>query len=91
MVGRRHSRTLDTLTWEKSSLLDGEVPDAVARIKETHDEVHTIGSADLVQTPLRHDLVDRFELILYPVLLGRRRLRSTPQRRVSRRGRMLDP
>ena len=64
------SRTLDTLTWEKSSLLDGEVPDAVARIKDAHDEVHTIGSADLVQTLLRHDLVDRFELVLYPVLLG---------------------
>jgi dihydrofolate reductase len=64
------SRTLDTVGWEKSALLDGDVPDAVARIKDAHDEVHTIGSADLVQTLLRHDLVDRFELVLYPVLLG---------------------
>jgi dihydrofolate reductase len=64
------SRTLDAVSWENSTLLDGEVSDAVARIKDAHREVHTIGSADLVQTLLRHDLVDRFELVLYPVLLG---------------------
>ena len=64
------SRTLDTLSWDNSTLLDGEVPEAVARVKDAHGEVHTIGSADLVQTLLRHDLVDRFELVLYPVLLG---------------------
>jgi dihydrofolate reductase len=64
------SRTLNALSWDNSALLDGEVPEAVARIKDAHDEVHTIGSADLVQTLLRHDLVDRFELVLYPVLLG---------------------
>ena len=64
------SRTLDTVDWNNSTLLEGEVADAVARVKDQHREVHTIGSAELVQTLLRHDLVDRFELVVYPVLLG---------------------
>ena len=64
------SRTLHNVDWNNSTLLEGEVADAVARVKDDHDEVHTIGSADLVQTLLRHELVDRFELYLYPVLLG---------------------
>ncbi len=35
-----------------------------------HDEVHVIGSLDLVQSLLRFALVDRLDLWLYPVLLG---------------------
>jgi dihydrofolate reductase len=44
------STTLERLEWGNSTLLDGDVPAAVRRITEQHDEVHTIGSAGLVQT-----------------------------------------
>lgn len=64
------SRSRIPVDWTNATLLDGEVADAVVRIKDEHREVHTIGSADLVQTLLRHELVDRFELFLHPVLLG---------------------
>ncbi len=39
-------------------------------MKERHDRVHVIGSLDLVQSLLRFGLVDRFNLWLYPLLLG---------------------
>jgi len=39
-------------------------------VKERHDEVHVIGSLDLVQSLLRSGLVDRLHLWLYPLLLG---------------------
>jgi dihydrofolate reductase len=39
-------------------------------VKERHDRVHVIGSLDLVQSLLRFGLVDRFNLWLYPLLLG---------------------
>jgi dihydrofolate reductase len=64
------SRTLDRVEWNNSTLLDGEIADEVTRIKDGYDETHIIGSGDLVQTLLREDLVDRFNLWVYPVLLG---------------------
>src|SRR5438132_801047 len=54
------SRSRSKLEWNKSSLVQGDVPKEVVRIKKEHGEVHVIGSGDLVQTLLRHDLVDRF-------------------------------
>jgi dihydrofolate reductase len=65
------SRTLaGPLAWNGSTLVDEDLADGVASIKERHEEVHVIGSLDLVQSLLRFGLVDRLELWLYPVLLG---------------------
>lgn len=65
------SRTLaEPLEWENSTLLTGDLGEAVAAVKERHDETHVIGSLDLVQSLLRLGLVDRLELWLYPLLLG---------------------
>lgn len=65
------SRTLsDPLTWEGSTLLTGDFAESITAVKERHDRVHVIGSLDLVQSLLRFGLVDRFNLWLYPLLLG---------------------
>jgi dihydrofolate reductase len=64
------SRTLDHVDWEHSTLLEGDVAEAVARLKPDYEQMHVIGSGDLTQTLLRHDLVDRINLWLYPVVLG---------------------
>ncbi len=65
------SRTLsEPLAWKGSSLVAGDLAAGVAAVKERHDEVHVIGSLDLVQSLLRFGLVDRLELWLYPLLLG---------------------
>jgi dihydrofolate reductase len=64
------SRTLDTVEWNNSQLIEGDVTDAVARLKRDHGQIDVIGSGSLVQTLLRHDLVDRLNVWVYPVLLG---------------------
>jgi dihydrofolate reductase len=65
------SRTLSgPLPWDGTTVLEGDVVEAVGRIKERHDAVHVIGSLDLLQTLLTARLVDRLELWIYPVVLG---------------------
>ena len=64
------SRTLDTLGWTNSSLLEGDVAETVAQLKGEFGRVDVIGSGDLVQTLLRNDLVDRLNLWVFPLLLG---------------------
>lgn len=65
------SRTVTSLAWQNSTLLDGDVPAAVTKLKEQDlGELHVIGSLDLAQTLIRHNLVDDYRLLIYPVLLG---------------------
>ena len=64
------SRTLGSVDWNNSTLLEGDVADAVAQLKSRYGEIHVAGSGDLIQTLLRHDLVDRFNLWFHPVVFG---------------------
>jgi dihydrofolate reductase len=65
------SRTLDSVDWRGTTLLEGDAADAVARLKDELDgEIHVPGSSDLIQTLLRADLVDELQLIVFPVVLG---------------------
>ena len=65
------SRSLaDPLAWQGSTLVAEDLAQGVTSLKERHDEVHVIGSLDLVQSLLRFSLVDRLNLWLYPLLLG---------------------
>ena len=65
------SRTLDTVTWNNSSLLKGDVAQAVAKLKaQTGGEIQVHGSGNLIQTLLQHDLVDTLRIWQFPVVLG---------------------
>jgi len=65
------SRTLgEPLDWHGSAVVGESLAEDVTALKRRHDEVHVIGSLDLVQSLLRFGLVDRLNLWLYPVLLG---------------------
>jgi dihydrofolate reductase len=65
------SRTLDAVTWNNSVLLEGDVADAVAKLKtEDGPDIITQGSSDLLQTLLAGDLVDEFRIWTFPVLVG---------------------
>jgi dihydrofolate reductase len=65
------STTLDTAEWQNSTLLKGKVPDEVAKLKDQPGgDIQVIGSGNLIQTLLKHDLVDEFVLWVWPVLLG---------------------
>jgi dihydrofolate reductase len=61
----------DPLDWQNSTVLQGDVEEAVAALKqEEGGDVHVIGSAELVRTLIEHDLVDEFRLVIDPVTLG---------------------
>ncbi|MFE6026205.1 dihydrofolate reductase family protein [Streptomyces niveus] len=65
------SRTLDAVSWQNSTLLTGDVAEAVARLKQEGDgEIQVHGSGDLIQTLIAHDLVDEFHVLVFPVLVG---------------------
>jgi dihydrofolate reductase len=65
------SRTLREVTWDNATLLAGGVGDAIAALKKQLDgEIQVHGSGDLLQTLLKHDLVDEYRLWVFPVVLG---------------------
>jgi dihydrofolate reductase len=65
------SRTLDNVTWNNSTLIQGDVAKAVAELKEqSGGEIQVTGSGDLIQTLIEHDLVDEYRLWVFPVVLG---------------------
>ncbi len=65
------SRGRPTLGWEDSVLLQGDVADAVTRLKEGEGpDLQVHGSGDLLHTLLRHGVVDDMQLIVFPVVLG---------------------
>ena len=66
------SQTLiDPLPWPNSTLLAGDVIDAVAELRSRPGrELHIMGSGQLVETLVAHQLVDEFLLMIFPVVLG---------------------
>jgi dihydrofolate reductase len=64
------SRGNPTLDWDNSTLLGPDIVDAVRGLRDRHENVHVIGSLDLVQTLLAERLFDRLNLWVYPIVLG---------------------
>lgn len=66
------TRTLpDPLPWRNSVRIDGDVPRAVARLKdEPGGDIAVLGSGELHHTLRAHGLVDEYVLVVYPIVLG---------------------
>jgi dihydrofolate reductase len=65
------SATLESPEWNNTTVLGGDLAEEVAALKERYDgDILVAGSATLVQALLARDLVDRLNLMVYPVLLG---------------------
>jgi dihydrofolate reductase len=66
------SRTLrEPLEWQNSTLLHGDVVDAVTALKrEDGGDLHVIGSTNLLETLIENDLVDEFRFIIDPIVVG---------------------
>jgi dihydrofolate reductase len=65
------SNTMTSSEWQPSVFLNGDIPEKVARIKQGQGpDLHIWGSGNLLQTLIKHDLVDAFWLMIYPITLG---------------------
>jgi dihydrofolate reductase len=65
------SSTLDKPEWSNSTVLRGDVGEAVSNLRgEIDGDIVVHGSAQLVQTLLERDLVDELRLMVFPVVLG---------------------
>jgi dihydrofolate reductase len=65
------SNTRTSSEWKESVFLKGDVVTEVRRLKQqTGPDLHVWGSSLLLQTLIKHDLVDVFWLISYPITLG---------------------
>ena len=65
------SNTRDTSDWQPSVFLSGDLAEKVSELKETDGpDIHVMGSADMLQTLFKADLVDQLDLMIIPVTLG---------------------
>ena len=65
------SNTMTSGEWQPSVYLIGDVAEKVAKIKQQQGpDLHVWGSGNLTQTLIKHDLVDVFWLMIYPITLG---------------------
>ncbi len=66
------SKTLrEPLAWNNSTLIVGNVAEEVAKLKrQSGNDIRVIGSGELVQTLMKHDLIDEYNLMIHPLVLG---------------------
>jgi dihydrofolate reductase len=65
------SRSHPTLEWRNSVLIEGDAAGGVAALKkEKGPELQVHGSGNLIQTLLRHNLVDQYRLWVFPLVIG---------------------
>jgi dihydrofolate reductase len=68
------STTLRDLEWENSRLIEGDVAEDVARLKQQPgQDLVMYGCHDLMHSLLEHDLIDEYRVLVHPVLLGKGR------------------
>lgn len=66
------SRTLkEPLPWVNSTLLRGDVPEAVSKLKAQQEkDLVVLGSGELIQALMKHNLIDTYILLIHPLVLG---------------------
>ena len=65
------SRTLNKVDWANSTLIKGDVAQEIARLKAGDGpEIQVHGSGNLIQTLLKHNLIDAMHLWIFPVSIG---------------------
>jgi dihydrofolate reductase len=65
------SRSRPALEWKNSVLIEGDAAEGIAALKEEDGpELQVHGSGNLIQTLLRHNLVDQYRLWVFPLVIG---------------------
>ena len=68
------SRTLDRPLWENTELVNGDIEAAVQRMKdESGPDMVIMGSGSIVSQLTEAHLIDEYQLVVVPVVLGRGR------------------
>jgi dihydrofolate reductase len=68
---RRLDHLTEPLPWQNSTLISRDVESEIAKLKEEPGkDINVIGSGELVQTLIASDLVDEYQLMLHPIVLG---------------------
>jgi dihydrofolate reductase len=61
----------EPLAWANSNLLGQDVPTTIKELKaEDGGNIVVLGSGNLVQTLIEHDLIDEYALMIHPLVLG---------------------
>ena len=78
------SRTLTMADWQNSTVINGDVAARISELKQQPGHnIGMSGSSDLVSWLLRRGLLDRLDLLVFPVVLGSgKRLFSEPDGQV---------
>lgn len=65
------SNTMTAHEWRPSVFLGGDIAEKITKLKQGQGpNLHVYGSANLIQTLMKHDLVDEFWLKIYPLTPG---------------------
>ena len=68
------SRTLDEASWNNTKVVKGDIAAAVRKMKsEPGDDMVILGSGSIVSQMAQQGLVDEYQLVVYPVVLGKGR------------------
>jgi dihydrofolate reductase len=65
------SRSRPTLEWKESVLIEGDAAEGILELKKGDGpELQVHGSGNLIQTLMRHNLVDQYRLWVFPLVIG---------------------
>lgn len=65
------STTLDSPSWQNSTVIKGDVVEEITKLKsKPGGDIVVMGSGQLVRTLIEHDLVDEYRLMVFPTVLG---------------------
>jgi dihydrofolate reductase len=65
------SRGQPALEWSRSVLIEGDTAEGIAALKKSDGpELQVHGSGNLIQTLLRHNLIDQYRLWVFPMVIG---------------------
>ena len=65
------SRTLKKVDWNNSTLIKGDVVQEIMKLKEQDGpDLWVHGSSNLIQTLLKHNLIDELRIMIFPVVIG---------------------
>jgi class 3 adenylate cyclase len=65
------SKNLKTAVWQNSTIIRGDVGEEIAHLKEEPGgDILLQGSADLLNSIIKYDLIDEFRIMVFPVVLG---------------------